>query len=181
VDADDRAVVDGLRAGSAAAFDVAFDRHRDRVWRLLLRLCGRTELAEELLQETFLRLASHGSRLRPDTDLRAWLFTVARNLWRSHRRWAWLDGQRLLELAFRPPRRDPTPHELAAASETARAVERALAEMPDRSREVAVLVLIEKLEPHEAATVLGIRADAVRQRLARAREAIAAEVERGAR
>jgi RNA polymerase sigma-70 factor (ECF subfamily) len=154
------------------------------VWGLLLRLCGKTELAEELLQETFLRLAAHGTRLRPDTDLRAWLFTVARNLWRSHRRWSWLDGQRLLELAARAASagaRDPTPHELAAASEAGRTVERALAELSDANREVAVLVLIEKLEPGEAAVVLGLPPDTVRQRLARARAALAAALERGDR
>lgn len=170
--------MDGLRRADPAAFDQAFDRYRGRVWGLLLRLGGRTELAEELLQETFLRLAAHATRLREDTDLRAWLFTVARNLWRSHRRWSWLDGQRLLELGLRGAARDPTPHELAAATETARAVERALAAMSDANREVAVLVLVEHLEPSQAAAILGLAPDAVRQRLLRARKLIAQEVER---
>lgn len=178
--AEESAWVEGLRSGAPAAFDVVFDAYRGRVWGFLLRLCGRAELAEELLQETFLRLAAHATRLRPDTDLRAWLFTVARNLYRSHRRWAWLDGQRLLELATRGSARDPTPHELAAATEAGRTVERALAEMPDALREVAVLVWIEKLEPVQAADVLGASPEAVRQRLLRARRFVSDALERGA-
>ncbi len=161
-----------LLRGDPAAWDVAFAAFREPVWRFLLRLSGRTEVAEELLQETFLRLATHATRLRPDTNLRAWLFTVARNLYRSHRRWAWLDGQRLAELASRAVSRgaDPTPLELCAASQTGRRVEAALAAMPDSLREVALLVLVEHLQPSEAAEVLGLTPEAVRQRLARARK-----------
>ncbi|MEQ1571978.1 MAG: sigma-70 family RNA polymerase sigma factor [Myxococcota bacterium] len=176
---DEATWVAGLRANDPRAFDAVFDAYRERLWAFLLRLCGRTELADELLQETWIRLASHATRLTPDTNLRGWLFTVARNLYRSHRRWAWLDGQRLLELATRAAPRPPTPHEHAAASESARAVERVLAELPDSSREVALLVWIERMDPSEAAVVLGLRPDAVRQRLARARAALSTVLERG--
>lgn len=179
----DSELVDGLRRADPAAFDVAFDRYRERIWAFLLRMGGRAELAEELLQETFLRLAAHAARLRPDTNLRAWLFTVARNLFRSHRRWAWVDGQRLAELAARALRTEggPTPLELTAASETARVVERALAALAPANREVALLVLVEHLEPGEVAVMLGLKPEAVRQRLARARQAIAAAIEGGGR
>ncbi|MEQ1500828.1 MAG: sigma-70 family RNA polymerase sigma factor, partial [Myxococcota bacterium] len=119
--------MDGLRRADPAAFDAVFDAYRGPVWGFLVRLTRRTELAEELLQETFLRLAAHGVRLRPDTRLRPWLFTVARNLYRSHRRWAWLDGQRLAELAARAFGQTPTPHDHAAAAETGRTVEEVLA------------------------------------------------------
>ena len=174
----DSELVDGLRRADPAAFDVAFERYRRRVWGFLLRMSGRAEVAEELLQDTFLRLAAHATRLRPDTNLRAWLFTVARNLFRSHRRWAWLDGQRLAELAARALRVEggPTPLELTAATETARAVERALAALAPGNREVALLVLVERMEPAEVAVVLGLKPEAVRQRLARARQAVAAAI-----
>lgn len=167
-----------LLRGDPRAFDEAFLAFREPVWRFLLRLSGRTEVADELLQETFLRLASHARRLRPDTNLRAWLFTVARNLWRSHQRWAWLDGVRLAELAAQAVRGGtaPTPLELAAATDTARRVEHALATMPEKLREVALLVLVEHLEPSEAATVLSLSPEAVRQRLARARRLLSEAV-----
>jgi RNA polymerase sigma-70 factor (ECF subfamily) len=154
-----------------ADLDRVFDEHHRPLHGFLVRMTGRAELAEELLQETFVRWVRHRGRLPPDVNLRAWLFTVARNLYRSHRRWAWVDGQRLAELAARAVGIDagPTPAEIQAATETARTVERALAAMPESLREVAVLVWIQHLEPREVAPILQLEPEAVRQRLARAR------------
>ena len=169
----DAALVEGLRRGDPASFDRAFERYRAPVYGFLVRMSGRPELAEELLQEVWVRLARHATRLRPDTNLKAWLFTVARNLWRSHQRWAWLDGERLLELARGIGSAPTTPLEHAEASEAGRRVEAALASMPATYREVALLVLVERMEPAEAAPILGLKPDAVRQRLARARDLLA--------
>lgn len=130
-------------------FDRVFAQHHRSLYGFLVRMTGRAEVAEELLQETFVRYARHRDRLPADANLRAWLFTVARNLYRSHRRWAWLDGQRLAELAARAVGVDPgpTPSEVLAATQTQRAVEGALAAMPDTLREVAVLVWTQHLTP----------------------------------
>jgi RNA polymerase sigma-70 factor (ECF subfamily) len=166
-------LVQALREGDASAFDVVYDQHRPRIHGWLLRMTRDRAVAEELLQETFLRLARHAPRLRPDTNLRAWLFTVARNLARSHRRWAWLDASRLLASRDRPATTAPTPEDLAGASEAQRRVDAALAALPPASREVLLLVVYEHLEPGEAATVLGIEPAALRQRLARARQQLA--------
>ncbi len=167
-------IVTAPAAPPTTAFDRVFDAHHRPLYGFLVRLSGRAELAEELLQETFVRYARHRDRLPPDVNLRAWLFTVARNLWRSHRRWAWLDGQRLAELAARAAGVDPgpTPAEVLAATETSRRVERALAAMPETLREAAALVWIEHLEPREAAEVLGVEPEALRQRLTRARRLV---------
>lgn len=170
---DERAWVEGLRRGDAAAFDAVFAAYRPRVYGFLRRLSGKTEVAEDLLQETFLRLASHAHRLTPDTHLRAWLFTVARNLYVSHRRWAWVDGDRLVELARQALGWTPeTPHHAAEAAESGRRMEAALLAMPASSREVLLLVVQEGMEPTEAAAILGIKPEAARQRLARARAAL---------
>jgi RNA polymerase sigma-70 factor (ECF subfamily) len=162
-------LVQALRENDRSAFDVVYDQHRPRIFGWLLRMTSDRATAEELLQETFLRLARHATRLRPDTNLRAWLFTVARNLVRSRRRWAWLDSSRLLAWSETPKHRSPTPEDLAGATEMQRRLEAALADLSATSREVVLLVVYEGLEPNEAAEVLGIRPDALRQRLARAR------------
>ena len=62
-------------------FDQAYAKYGARLFSFLTRLVGRAERdsAEDLLQQTFLRLAEHGPELRADSDLRAWLYTVARN------------------------------------------------------------------------------------------------------
>jgi RNA polymerase sigma-70 factor (ECF subfamily) len=73
-------------------------RHRQRLFSYLLRLTRNRELAEDLMQETWLRLATHADRLRPGTCFAAWLFTVARNLFLSHQRSRGRDAGRTGEL-----------------------------------------------------------------------------------
>jgi len=73
-----------------------FSGHRERIYSFLLRLCGRRDVADDLFQETWAKLATNAVRLREDSDLAAWLFTVARNVYRSHRRWTLLHLSRLV-------------------------------------------------------------------------------------
>ena len=132
-------------------------------------MCGRRDLAEDLLQETFVRLATRARALAADTRLGPWLFTVARNLFVSHRRSAVLDRDRLDELARVGGGRRLTPFDDLAGSEARTRLERALGELPEPYREVILLVAVERMAPADAAAVLSIKADALRQRLARAR------------
>src|ERR1700722_1447823 len=69
----------GPRPRPPRGFDLAYAAYGARVHAFLLRLSGRSDVADDLLQHTFLRLAERGPELRADSDLRAWLFTVARN------------------------------------------------------------------------------------------------------
>ena len=185
----DRAVTAGsdadllgrLRAADPAAFDAVYARYRAPLHSFLLRLTGRRWLAEDLLQETWLRFARHAVDLPADTPLRPWLFTVARNAFVSHRRWALLDADRLREVGLLPGRRTETPFELAAASQTERALEAGLAALPVAQREVLLLCAVERMEPSEAAQVLGLRPGAVRERLSRARSMLAEHLGRSER
>ena len=165
----DAALVARLKRLEAEAFEQVLERYRPAVFSFLLRLSANRALAEDLLQETWVRLANSASQLADDTNLRAWLFTVARNLHASHRRWTLIDEQRLRDLHLWPGGRQATPFEQAAATEAERKAESALASLPTKYREVLLLVAVQKMEPAEAAGVLGIRPEALRQRLARAR------------
>lgn len=175
----DTELVARLRRGDPAAFDAAYDRHRARLFSFLARLARDRALAEELSQETWLRLARHATRLEEDTDLGAWLFTVARNLHVSHCRWRLLDGERLLALAMTRLHAvdEETPFDLASAGETERNLEAALGALQPRYREVVLLIAIERFEPAQAAKILGLTPEAVRQRLSRARTMLASALE----
>jgi RNA polymerase sigma-70 factor (ECF subfamily) len=176
----DREIVEALRRGEEAAFDLAFDRYRPRIFGFLARLSGRRDVAEDLLQETFLRLAAKAGALRPDTDLRAWLFAVARNLFISHRRALIVDLDRVERFRLFSGVEEPavpTPFEALASSETERRLETALAGLPAKYREVVLLCGVERMSPSEAAAVLKLKPDAVRQRLSRARGMMKAELE----
>jgi RNA polymerase sigma factor (sigma-70 family) len=165
----DSEVIRGLARGDTRAFDQTYARLRAPLYAFLVRLSGRVELAEDLLQETWLRLARSAGELPAETPLRPWLFTVARNLYRSHRRWSLLDAERLRQLGLLPPTTLPSPFELLATTATQRTLEQALAGLPLEQREVLLLCSVSGFEPVEAAGILGITPEATRQRLARAR------------
>jgi len=177
---DDRMLVARLREGDAAALRAVYERFADRIFGFLLRLTGRRDVAEDLHQETWLSVSKHAGRLAEDTDLAAWLFTIARNKHRSWRRWAALDFTRFgTDLFASEP---PSP---AASASDARddlaALEAALTSLPAAHREVLLLVGVEGLEGKQAADVLGIQPEAFRQRLSRARAALADKLERDER
>jgi RNA polymerase sigma-70 factor (ECF subfamily) len=169
----ERLLVVGLAAGNPDAFDTVYDAYRPRVFAFLLRMSRSRTVAEDLLDETWLRLVRHARTLRPDTRLGPWLFTVARNLYWTYRRDALVEETYAPELALWPsPAPWPSPFELAAANELERRVERALATLAPQYREVVLLIAHEGLTPTDAAAVCGVTPEALRQRLSRARAAL---------
>lgn len=166
-----------LRAGDAAAFDEVHSALNGRLFGFLARLSRSRDVAEDLLDETWLRLVRHAHRLDSDTRLAPWLFTVARNLYVSYCRSRSLEestaGIGLWPVSSPPP----SPFEAAAASQLARRVEAALASLPAATREVLLLVGVEGMTPSEAAGVCGVSPETMRQRLSRARALLAARLD----
>ncbi len=175
----ERALVQGLRVGDAHAFDEVYAAFNAQLLTFLVRLSRRRDIAEDLLDETWLRLVRHATRLRADTRVGAWLFTVARHLYISYLRSRMLEDSVSGLMALwpaSPPR--ASPFDTTAANELERRVERALAALPLASREVLLLVGVAGLDQSDAADVCGITPAALRQRLHRAREALAIALER---
>lgn len=172
----ERAIVDGLRRGDGRAFDRAYTLYNGRLYGFLLRLSGRRDTAEDLVQETWMKLAKAAPTLRDDTTLGALLFTIARNAFLSHRRWAMLDLSRLVMVGFDAVAAEsegPTPDEAHENARRIEILERALAGLPVASREVLLLVGVEGLDQEEVAAILGLTYAALRQRLSRARAQLA--------
>lgn len=168
-------LVEGLRGGDARAFDAVYDAYGARLFTFLARLSRRRDLAEDLAEETWLRLVANAPKLRPDTRLAPWLFAVARNLYSSACR------SRLVEEAYSASliglwpagAARPSPFEEASAGELQRRLERGLAALPAAHREVLLLVGIEGFTPGEAAAICGVTPETLRQRLCRARAHLA--------
>jgi RNA polymerase sigma-70 factor (ECF subfamily) len=168
------ALVARLRDGDAAAFDAVYEEYRARLYSFLARLSRSRDVAEDLAEEAWLRLVTSGSRLRPDTRLGPWLFTVARNLYYSYCRSRAVDESASGGLISLWPAgvQRPSPFEETAARELERRVEHGLASLPAPFREALLLVGVEGLTPSEAAGVCGLSPEAFRQRLSRARAAL---------
>jgi RNA polymerase sigma factor (sigma-70 family) len=169
------ALVERLGLGDEAAFDAIYDAFNVRLFTFLLRLTRRHHVAEDLLEETWLRLVKHAGRLRPDTRLGPWLFTVARNLHVSYVRSRMIEDSAAVGLMALWPIsvHRSSPFEATAANELERRIERVLASLPPASREVLLLVGVAGLDHSDAADVCGITPEALRQRLHRARATLA--------
>lgn len=171
---DERAWVDGLRRGDRAAFDAVFAAYKRRIFAYLVRMTRRKDAAEDLVQESFLRLAQSATRLEADTRLGPYLFTVAHRLFISWTRARAVRAQLAGDLPTRETASEArSPLEALADSQAQSALERAFAALPPAYREVALLVGVEGLTPTEVAEILGQKPEAVRQRLARARTQLA--------
>jgi len=174
-------LVERLRRADADAFDEVHGAFNARLFSFLARLSRRRDVAEDLLEETWLRVVASAPRLRTDTQLAPWLFTIARNLYVSYCRTRMLDSAAVASMSLWPVLPyAPSPFEATAANELARRVEAALATLPAIYREALLLVGGEGLTPVEAAAICNVRPEAMRQRLSRARTLLAAALEQAA-
>jgi RNA polymerase sigma-70 factor (ECF subfamily) len=160
----------------AVDFDTVYERFRGPVWRLARRLTGDDEEALDTTQEIFVRVWRGLPKFRGEAKLSTWVFQIAWNHLRAHRRRTGRHDRFLLDdtagrqvaiEAARDPRADP--ERAAAAGELAARVAAALRELPEHYRVVVWLRDGEDLSYDEIAAVLDIPIGTVRSRLARAR------------
>jgi RNA polymerase sigma factor (sigma-70 family) len=166
------ALVIRLRAGDISAFDSIYDVFNRRLLSFLTRMAKDRSVAEDLLEETWLRLISGGEDLHADTRLGPWLFTVARNLYVSHCRSRAREHSCAADLILWPGSLPQSPFDLASLGEFEECLEAAIASVPPMYREVLLLVGVEQLRPADAAKVCRISPESLRQRLSRARALI---------
>lgn len=174
------ALVARLRGGDTAAFDAVYATFNARLFGFLARLARNRDVAQDLLEETWLRFVRHAGRLEAETRLGPWLFTVARNIHVSYCRSRATEDSRVDSIGLWPPGLEASPFEQTAHNELQRRIEIALTALPAPYREVLLLVGVEGLTPAEAATVCGISSEALRQRLSRARALLSQRLEESA-
>jgi RNA polymerase sigma factor (sigma-70 family) len=176
------ALVARLRAGDAAAFDAVLEHFNTPLFNFLTRLSRRRDVAEDLLDETWLRLVARARLLREDTHLGAWLFTVARNLYASYCRSRLVEDSHVASLIGLWPcgTPQPSPFESIAATERERRIEAVLAALPLLYREALLLVGVQGMSIAEACEVCGVSPEAMRQRVSRARALLSRRLDEAA-
>jgi RNA polymerase sigma-70 factor (ECF subfamily) len=175
----DRADMERLSAGHDAALNDLMERHATPVFHFLCRMVGNEADANDLAQETFVRVFRARASFRPSEKFSTWLFTIAANLARNHFRWrsrhpnVSLDtetGEAEQTLGSTLPANDPAPNEQALTAERAEAVRTAVSKLPEDLREAIVLCEWEDHSIAEAAAILESTPKAVESRLYRARQ-----------
>ncbi|MBI2155082.1 MAG: sigma-70 family RNA polymerase sigma factor [Candidatus Rokubacteria bacterium] len=165
----DEALMEEVRAGNRAAFQVLYDRHHRSVFGFLLRSLGERRAAEDLLQETFLRVFAHREEYRSTASFRGWLFTIARNLLIDQLRRKSgspdVESRENLEAVADP---GATPLQQAEAWELDERLQEAVLRLTPSQRDVLLLSRFTGLSAAEIAEVTGSSPEAVRVTLHRA-------------
>jgi RNA polymerase sigma-70 factor (ECF subfamily) len=174
------------RGGDGEAFGELVTRHRNMIWRLLLRMLHSEEEAAEIMQDAFLQAFEKLPEFRGDAAFSSWLYRIAANaalmrLRRKRRSPEVESTENLLEQKF-----DDSGHwagnppvdwsEQADArlmdKELGKAIEEAVANLPDEYRVVFLMKDVDGLSNEEIADALGLSVPAAKSRLHRARLAL---------
>jgi RNA polymerase sigma-70 factor (ECF subfamily) len=178
-DAQDRADMARLAAGHDAALNDLMERHAPSVFRFLCRLLNNEDDANDLAQETFVRVFQSRAKFDATKKFSTWLFTIAANLARNQIRWRTRHPNISLEaesdtteqsLAEQLPAPTPTPKETVLTTERITAIRAAVNDLPEELRTALVLCEWEECSQAEAATILATSPKAIESRLYRARQ-----------
>ena len=175
-----------LMAGRPEAFDRFVDHFRAKIFHYSWLMCGHREDAEEVAQETLLRVFESFDQLREPERVRPWVFRIAKNACLMKRRKSVFAPRRELSLDdFLPPMDRESGHpkiEIAdwsrlpdrqvLQSEMKEVLARAIHELPENYRAVILLRDVEELSTLETARILDLAEDVVKTRLHRARLAV---------
>jgi RNA polymerase sigma-70 factor, ECF subfamily len=178
------AIARGLRSQNPEVLDQLIELYQHRLMRYLLFLTGRREVAEDLFQETWMRVLMRGAQYNGKARFDTWLFTIARNLvidLSRKRTMASLDEMcdtteegRSFEIAID----GPSPLELFQIREDKAEVAEVLLKLEPNYREVLVLRFHEELSLEEIAGVTRAPLSTVKSRLYRGLAALKPEIER---
>lgn len=154
-------------------------RHHRRLVSFLYGMVRDSTTAEDLAQETFVRIFRHAQDYKPIAKFETWLFTIGRNLALNEMRDRKKRPTLVLneknsdtseaEAVSRMAGTDPQPADEASKAEATLELRRAIAELPEAFRLVLVLCDLEQLSYQECAEVLDLPIGTVRSRLSRAR------------
>jgi RNA polymerase sigma-70 factor (ECF subfamily) len=177
----DRAM-DRYAQGDDAAFSVVYPGLYPRLRLFLLRLCRTQALADDLLQEAFLRIHRARGSFSAGCAVVPWAYAIARNVHTDHARSAHVRRTTSIERPDDegagetdvPAGPAANAEEVSIARQTANAVEVALASLPPAQREAFVLLRYEGMSVADAARILGATENAVKLRAFHAYEALRA-------
>lgn len=172
---EDEVLLRRFNAGEAAAFEVLLQRYKGPIYNFLLRSVRSAEVAEDLLQEVFLRVVQRAEQFQGNSKFSTWLYAIARNLCIDtsrkmvHRRHPSLDaptgnpeGQPLLE---RLAAANPGAERESLSRELGERIARAVEGLPEDQREVFLMRQVQHLPFKEIAVIVEVPENTVKSRM----------------
>jgi len=172
--------------GQDAALNELMDRHGEKLFHYLVRSLQSQEEAEDLAQETFVRVYQNRARFDTRQNFSTWLYTIASNLVRDRYRWRTRHPQVSLDaeneetgtgLVDRLTGGDGSPSDSLQSTERAEVVRRAVAALPEELRQPLILAEWQGKPQAEIGVILGCSAKAVETRIYRARKQLRAALQ----
>lgn len=176
---EDAEIIERCRQGQLGLMDILVDRYKIDLYTLCMRLARSKPDADDLFQDTWMRVMKRLDRYSPEHTFRTWLFAICtnryRDLYRWRRRWTFRGGGRgggapgseSLASIVTPA---PNPEEAALAEETRAEMSRAIDALEDLFKLPVVLFYFHNCTIAEIGEVLGIPAGTVKSRLHKGRE-----------
>lgn len=183
-----RLIARGLRLRDPELMDALIERYQHRLFRFLLFLTRNRAWAEDLFQETWLRVVERGSQYDARWRFQSWLLAIARNLAidQARRRQplsledsaSTAEGESGISLLDRLPSSDPDPFQQAAERDEQDRLADVLGHIPTHYREVLTMRFHEELQLDEIAHVTGAPLSTVKSRLRRGLELVRERLQR---
>ena len=173
--------------GEVRAFEYLLDRYQGPIFNFILRSVRSRALAEELTQETFVRVIKNAQKYKKKAKFTTWLYTIARNICidqsrrAKHRKTESLDkklgqGESSQTLLDRMSDNQPSPAHASSNKELQSSLLAALDTLGDEQREVFVLRQIQQLSFKEIAEVVGVSENTIKSRMRYALEKLRLEL-----
>lgn len=173
----DARLIERIREGDALAVDALYRRHASSLLAYLTSFAGDREVAEEILQDTFVAAWHAAARYQARSSVRTWLYGIARRQAMNTLRRKSLpvtDDSELDTLSGT----EPGPEQVVIAGARRQVVHEAISALSPIHREVLTLVFEHELSYDEIAVVLGVPNGTVKSRLSNARRALRSELAR---
>ncbi len=176
--ADDRTLVDLALGGDDMAFEYLFNRYSEAIRRLLVLRIGSTDDADDLLQETFIKVYLRLERYNACYTFGQWVYTIARNTLIDHVRRR-QDELPIDERFSAPASPSPTPEESVIRLQQRSQIEHCLESLPERYGRLIRMRFLEEYSYEEIAEKLNLPLGTVKTQIHRARERMCDLIRRG--
>ena len=163
------------------AFRLFYERTARPVWAYLSRMSGNARLADDLLQETYYRFLRANVAHESDAHRRNYLFRIATNIVRDHRRRPRMDQSRLADGHDAAEPIDPQSADAAAGAVRRLDLARSMARLKPRERDLLWLAYAQGSSHKEIAETLGLQSASIKLLLFRARRRLAGLLREGGR
>jgi len=178
--AQDEALIERAKAGDGQAFDELYAKYKRPILNFIYRMIGNKETAEELTQETFVRVYMNLSTFSPKGKVSSWIYTIAGNLAKNELRdkkyfhdipleTIVVNDETSVKLSDLIAIHKKNPEEIAEDKELQESIQKIFDTIPEKYRQVLVLCDVQELSYEEVASIIGCSVGTVASRLSRAR------------